>query len=389
VNGFADPALERLWREAHGRRQRRGATGNARVTLPSVTAEEAFALDGLAWPGRRRTVLPGTTFTTTLCRLEAAIGAAGGNLDAILTEAIGSAPRDLPAESRARRDRRTAYWTWLDVHPVVRANPGLGEWMANARRVGVPGPADRPLVATALNVIAELPHSPVVARSTLAAHLLPDDNPHGLDSNTALGRLCTTLLSWRHGNADRDLDPIKTRDLWLAHGVEVDPLSCSVLVLGLTPVGATPVARALRALRGQAAVLTYGQLRADPVTWSTSATIFTCENPVVVRAAERALGASCPPLVCTGGWPNAAVLSLLDGLHAAGATIHHHGDRDPSGFAILEYLTERLQTTPWRFTARAAPDEGPRGDRDARFAPVPEELVLDALLADLERAAAR
>jgi hypothetical protein len=83
------------------------------------------------------------------------------------------------------------------------------------------------------------------------------------------------------------------------------------------------------------------------------------------------------------------VLSLLDSLHAAGATIHHHGDHDPSGFAILDYLTERLQTTPWRFTERAAPDAEPRGDRDARFAPVPEELVLDALLADLERAAPR
>lgn len=46
------------------------------------------------------------------------------------------------------------------------------------------------------------------------------------------------------------------------------------------------------------------------------ATIFTCENPVVVRAAELALGTSCHPLICTGGWPNAAVLTLLDGLHA-------------------------------------------------------------------------
>ena len=379
---FADPALERLWRAAHARRERRGAAGDARVTLSKITGEEAFALDGLPWPGRPRTVLAGATFTTTLSRLQAVVAAAGGDLDAILADAVGTAPRDLPAESRAQRERRIAFGAWLAEHPVVRAHPGLGDWAAHVRRVGSPGPADRGLVATALEVIAGLPRSPPVARSTLAAQLL-DGDAHALDADKAVGRLATTLLSWRAGDADRILDPIQTRGLWRGHGVEVDPLSCTVLTLGLAPGGETPLARALHALRGQAVALTYGQLRAQPLGWPARATIFTCENPVVVRAAELALGTSCPALICTGGWPNAAVLTLLDDLHAAGATIHHHGDQDKAGLKILEYLTERVRATPWRLKAPAEPEAQDAHGGDSRPLPVPEELVLGALLEDL------
>ena len=385
MTGFADPALERLWREAHARRQRRGTSGDARIVLADLGRDEAFALDGLPWPGRPKSVLPGTTFTTTLSRLEAAVSAAGGDLSAILTHVIGSAPRDLPAESRAERARRMEFGAWLESHPVVQVSPGLGEWVAHARRVGVPGSADRALVATALEVVGGLPASPPVARSTLAAQLL-DSDAHALDSDTALGRLCTTLLSWRHGTADRTLDPIETRELWLAHGVEVDPLSCTVLTLGLAPAGATPLGDALRGLRGQGVVLTYAQLRAVALTWSSGTKVFTCENPVVIRAAEHALGASCPPLVCTGGWPNAAVLALLDGLHAAGATIHHHGDHDSAGFAILEHLNKRVEATPWRLLPSAEPDAQDGRCEQRVEVPVPEELVLDALLGDLHLA---
>ena len=384
MTGFADPALERLWRAAHARRERRGAGGDARITLAAVTAEEAFALDGLPWPGRSMTVLAGAPFKTTLARLDAAVTAAGGDLDAVLTDAVGAAPRDLPAQSRTQRERRIAFGAWLADHPVVRTHTGLGEWAQHVRRVGSPGPADRALVASALEVIAGLPHSPPVARSTLAAQLFEGD-AHALDPDKALGRLATTLLCWRAGHADRGLDPIQTRELWLGYGVEIDPLSCTVLTLGLAPAGETPLACALHALRGQAMVLTYGQLCAHRLGWPAGATIFTCENPVVVRAAEHALGTSCPPLICTGGWPNAAVLTLLDDLCAAGATIRHHRDEDQAGLKILEYLTERVAATPWRAEAPAEPEpEARNGHHDnALPGPVPEELVLDALLEDL------
>lgn len=386
MSGFADAALERLWRAAHASRERRGGTGDARIAVPAVTAQEAFALDGLPWPGRTRTVVAGTMFTTTLSRLQAAVTAAGGELDAILTDTVGTAPRDLPAESRAQRERRLAFGAWLADHPVARAHAGLGEWAAHVRRAGSPGAGDRALVATALEVMAALPRPSPVARSTLAAQLL-DGDAHALDDDKALGRMAATLLSWRVGCADRRLDPIEKRELWLGHGVEVDPLSCTVLALGLTPAGETPLPHALRALRGQATVLTYGQLRAHPLSWPAGATIFTCENPVVVRAAELALGDACPPLICTGGWPNAAVLALLDDLHAAGATIHHHGDEDQAGRQILESLTERVRATPWRLEAPAKAQVRNERHDGARAVAVPEELVLGALLEDLRRTA--
>jgi uncharacterized protein (TIGR02679 family) len=386
MTGFADPALGRLWRVAHQRRERRGVAGDARIVLPDVTAEEAFALDGLPWPGRARTVLAGATFRTTLSRLEAAITAAGGDPDAVLTDAVGTAPRDLPGESRAHRERRIAFCAWLIGHPVVRTHPRLGEWAAHVGRVGTPGPGARALMATALDVIAALPRSPPVALSTLAAQLL-DGDAHGLDRDRPLGRLVTTMLSWRAGHADRRLDPIETRELWLGDGIEIDPLSCTVLTLGLAPDGDAPLPRALRALHGQVVVLTYGQLRAaERLLCPRDATVFTCENPVVVRAAELALGTSCPPLICTGGWPNAAVLTLLDDLHAAGATIHHHGDADPAGVMILDHLAARLGAARWRLDASKATDAQDENPAHPRSAAGPEELVLDALLAHLGRA---
>ncbi len=382
MTGFADPALDRLWRAAHAGRERRGASGSARVVLTALGPDEAFALDGLPWAARRKPVLAGESFTTTLTTLADVVALAGGDLDAILTEALGTPPRDLPAENRAKRERRAAFHAWLDDHPVVIAHPGLGDWVRHVRQVGAPGPDQRPRVARALEVIGALPPPGPVARSTLAAHLF-DGDAHELDSDTPVGRLCATLLSWRRGNADRRLDAIEARDLWLAHGVEIDPLSCTVLTLGLAPLGETSVARALQALRGQGVVLTYAQLCREPLDWPTGALMFTCENPVVVRAAERELGATSPPLICTGGWPNAAVLALLDGVRRAGGTIRHHGDEDSAGSAIFEYLAERVGALPWMLGDHAEPRAGYPPARGATDGAVPEELVLDELLEDL------
>jgi uncharacterized protein (TIGR02679 family) len=384
VTGFADPALERLWRAAHAGRERRGASGSARIVLKALGRDEAFALDGLPWAASRKPVLAGETFATTLTALSDVVGLAGGNLDAILTEVVGAPPRDLPAESRAKRDQRAAFHAWLDDHPVVSAHPGLGDWARHVRRVGAPGPGQQALVATALAVIGALPRSPPLARSTLAAQLLEGD-AHGLDADAPLGRLCATLLSWRRGSGDRPLDPIETRDLWSALGVEIDPLSCSVLTLGLTLTGETSVAGALRALRGRAVVLTYAQLCEEPPDWPSGAPAFTCENPVVIRAAELELGRSSPPLICTAGWPNAAVLALLDRVRRSGGAIRHHGDDDAAGDAILAYLGERVGALPWRPRERAEPPAGAPPSARAPGGSLPEELVLDELLGDLAR----
>ena len=84
---------------------------------------------------------------------------------------------------------------------------------------------------------------------------------------------------------------------------------------------------------------TLAQIEEGGAVWRAG-DVFVCENPTVVRAAQRALGAACAPLICTGGWPSAAVTGLLAQLRAAGArlrSIAHGGGGVPpiSGHMIV------------------------------------------------------
>jgi uncharacterized protein (TIGR02679 family) len=132
--------------------------------------------------------------------------------------------------------------------------------------------------------------------------------------------------------------------------------------------------------------------------------VFVCENPSVVRAAERVLGTRSAPLICGAGWPTDAVRLLLEQLQSAGAAIRYHGDFDLTGVAIFRLLERELDVRPWRYDADAytatlsasADRDLPRvgaaaadaaGDLEVALAThdreVPEELVIDDLLLDL------
>jgi uncharacterized protein (TIGR02679 family) len=133
--------------------------------------------------------------------------------------------------------------------------------------------------------------------------------------------------------------------------------------------------------------------------------VYVCENPVVVAAAADRLGAACPPLVCDGGYPNHAVLTLLAKL-ARYTGLHYHGDFDWDGLRIANRLLEAVPFRAWRFTAAdyraalAAPKERyelraqmVEAAWDPELAPVmagagvavEEEAVLGELLGDLAR----
>jgi uncharacterized protein (TIGR02679 family) len=150
---------------------------------------------------------------------------------------------------------------------------------------------------------------------------------------------------------------------------------------------------------GEPCVLTLRQLRRheSPVP---AGLVRICENPVVVAAAADELGDSCPPLVCGGGRPSAAVWRLLSLLAAGGATFAYHGDFDWGGIAIAASVHERIGFLPWRFDAaayRAVPTSAPLTGQprqtcwdpelavamERRGARVEEELVLPELIADL------
>jgi uncharacterized protein (TIGR02679 family) len=152
------------------------------------------------------------------------------------------------------------------------------------------------------------------------------------------------------------------------------------------------------AARGGHLMLTYGQLAAGVLRWPPAVPCFSCENPSVLIAAEQALGGSSPPLLCTSGHPSDAARLLLSAVHATGAPIFHHGDFDEAGVQILRDLESRYGAEPWRFDLpsllRAA---GPGRMMSAATSleaavrqlntAVPEELVIDDLLADLRAGA--
>ena len=115
-----------------------------------------------------------------------------------------------------------------------------------------------------------------------------------------------------------------------------------------------------------------------------------CENPPVVEAAADALGASCPPLVCTDGVPTAAVLALLDRLAASGCDLWVRADFDAAGQTVVQTIQARVGSiTPWRFDRRTYEAVSGR-DVESLAAPLPvvvhEEALLATLIDDLRHA---
>jgi uncharacterized protein (TIGR02679 family) len=389
-----DPALHRTLVRARDRRERRGAGGDARFTLENLSDVEALALDGLMSP--HKTVLPATTRRFWLSTLEAALREIGIEpRDAY--EAVGGGPlRDRPAERAATRSARDRFHEWLAGHPVVGDRPAVGEWLADAARQGRINHALRPVVEQALRIVAALPAPAPVQRSVLAARLV-DDDPHALDVGTVLHSLVVALLAAQAG-LDGTTPP---REVWAAWNVVVDSISSNVATLNLPLLGSGPLARAVRLLRGTAVILTHGQLSAGDLRWPPDVECFTCENPAVLLGAEEALGGDCPPMICTGGRPSDAVRLVLASLHAAGAQIRHHGDFDEAGVQILRDLESRYGAVAWRFDTdalheallsreRPGPAPWPSTLEEAvRLCSIrlPEELLLEELLADLGAAA--
>ncbi|MCX9190959.1 TIGR02679 family protein [Carbonactinospora thermoautotrophica] len=196
------------------------------------------------------------------------------------------------------------------------------------------------------------------------------------------------------------------RALWRKAGLECDTLSASVLGAGLRPLGEGPLATTTRlwTAAGQATRLTLAQLRADPVAGIPHPQVWIVENPSVLAQALDRFGPGCPPLVCTSGWPNTAVIELLRQLRAAGAELRCHADFDGEGLRIAAYVVAKAGASPWRMTTRdylsAVPAHGPSVGRvsevpwDADLAAalrfkgvtVLEERVADSLLDDLDAA---
>ncbi|WP_245641915.1 TIGR02679 family protein [Nonomuraea candida] len=379
--------LRPVWVALHRRLGAGGPLSRVRVT-GLAEAEQAAVADLL---GLDR--YPGPAVTIDVARLEGALG----GLDArTVAEAVVGPIDDRRGRQAGLRRERAALLDWFAAHPVVAAEPALLALSAPA----VIGRAGRDLLGQALDVLAALP---AAGRPLAAVAAGVTGDPHALDDGTRLASLVLKALSILY-----DVPPPEgaeaRRALWERAGVACDALSTTVLVAGLRPAGDTALARVLRIWDGRPSVLTLAQLQDVPELALRERDVRVVENPTVLALAAQRFGASCPPMVCTSGWPNSAVVRLLRAL--PGARLHYHGDFDGAGLRIAAYTMAKTGARPWRMSAadyvRGLADCPPPGlpagqvtdaPWDAELAPamrargiaVPEEVVAERLLESCDR----
>ncbi|CAN5905790.1 hypothetical protein BH23ACT10_BH23ACT10_19750 [soil metagenome] len=381
--------------------------GTARLTDPSP--QQRAAADRLM--GRRPTT--GTHVAVSLDAIDQMLR------DARVCDGLAVAVAELDGPVRNRRAQRVALDTaWsrvaADAAEVAAAHPDGDAWRQRwiteltstglLRRLAA-DPSDAALLlAQASEVLAALPAEGVTTAG-LAARVLGDS--HGLDDGRRLATVVLKAIQHRTGIASAGGLPAgdERRALWASVGVLGDELSSTVLALGLRgddTATLTGAVVALHADAGEPVRLTLSQLVRHPVQLGhlRGTTVFVCENPAVVAAAARQLGARCAPLVCVEGQPSAAAQLLLRHLADAGAALAYHGDFDWPGLRIGRFVIDRFDARPWRFSTAdydTAPGGPPLRGRpadapwDAALSPamtargtaVHEEQVLDMLLTDM------
>jgi uncharacterized protein (TIGR02679 family) len=325
-------------------------------------------------------------------------------------EAIGGPLVDRRAERARTRSSWDEVWEEAHEHSAAQGED-VAQWLSALRRTGVlrrlagePAPAAA-LLDRALAVVERLPERGA-ALSVLAAEATGD--PHALDHGEPLATL--VLGAAAHIVQAPAVPPSARgrRRLWAQVGVACDPLSVSVLVLGLRFDSPDIMAAACadHASSGEPLRLTLRQLTMAESLPPLHSRVLVCENPAVVASAAVALDGHAPaqPLVCVDGIPDVAADRLFSVLAAGGCSLAFHADFDWGGIRIGNLLAARYGAVPWRFgradyaaaaerAQRLRPLEGAGGAAtwDAELAPtmratgkrVAEEHVIDDLLADV------
>jgi len=370
------PELAPLWQAVHHRLS--SGRPVTRVRVGPLDSRQQSALADLLGLGR----LPGQHTTVSL-----------PELDRILTESFGAGAREVvsqligPVGDRARDQERAAaeraeLWEWLNGHPVLAAQPALGSWASAVRRAGLIGgsvPRTRAEIGQALRVLGELPASGIPL-PVLADQVLGDT--HALDDGTRCAGLVLRALAAIYDLAVPE-NAQQRRALWARAGVADDELSAVVLAAGIRPAGDDVAARILRlcADAGHAAALTLGQLKAGGPGRDLPRQAWVFENPSVLAMALARFGRHCPPIVVTAGWPNSAVILLLQQLAAAGTRLYYHGDFDGEGLRIAAAVVARTAAVPWHMTSADYLGAGPDGPPVGRVSEVPWDTALAGHLA--------
>ncbi|WP_454198100.1 TIGR02679 family protein [Nocardia sp. Marseille-Q1738] len=390
--------LAPLWQALH----RRLSTGRpvSRVKVGPLDIGQQTALADFFGSSR----LPGEYRIVSLAEVDAVLLEVSGADAYTVVEHLVGPVGDRSAERAAEMAARQQLWAWLSGHDVVRAQPVLEEWVASTRRAGLMTKSveyTRFELGRALRVLRELPGAGVPL-PVFAERVLGD--PHALDDGTRLQATVVRALAVLY-DGEPPTDAIQLRALWERAGVADDELSSTVLVAGLpTSAADGVVGEILRtcASRGLAAVVTLQQIRCEPQLAEAAGRVWVVENPSILAMALARFGDRCPPMVCTAGWPSSACVHLLDRLSRAGAELRYHGDFDGEGLRIAANIVARFGAVPWRMTsADYLSAVGASGPAAGRVTPVPwdgdlsehlrrtglavpEERVVDVLLADIE-----
>jgi uncharacterized protein (TIGR02679 family) len=381
------PALARLL-DVLEERVRRGRSLSGTITVSGVGAEERAVIAALFG----RSPGSGASMVVDLDALDRVVRESGA--ESSLRAAVERLRGPLVVRAEQVRAERLA-WAGAEavLEDLAHRRPEYAEWVSllrsrgTVRRLaGTPELADA-IVARVAQVLDALP-AEREARGRFAARVL--GSAHALDVGRPEATLVLSALNGGRpvgGAADR-------RSLWEGVGIAVDELSSTVLVHALPlrgPVGELTAA-------GEPVVLTLRQLQGLGRIASASP-VFVCENPAVVDAAARELGATAP-LICVLGRPSLAAMQLLREVAAAG--LRYHGDFDWGGIRIANSLHQTFGFEPWRYGSRdledaallpGAPLKGsPIAARwdptlqaalERRGSRLEEEQVLDILLADL------
>lgn len=402
----ADPRLARLLQAIHRRLETTGGVlDGTTATLTDPSEDERSAVDRLLGVRSR-----GRVVRVRLAHLDGLLqDRTGAFLVAVVEEAVGPI-RDRPGEREAAASREQAMWSTALDHPAVARHAGLEDWLDRLRATGRWRALDDPprRITQALDVLDRLPTAVPVGRSRLAASVL--GSSHALDANEPDGRLVAGALAHLAGTPGARLTSAARRRLWASAGVDDDETSSTVLTLGLRPNVAGPVTEAACqwANGGVPLPVPLGAVGAEPWAVPTGTLVRVCENPSVVHAAASRFGGDAPPLVSVEGNPSLAALRLLGSLRDGGARLAYHGDFGAGGIGIGNRMIGVLGAEPWRFRCADYLEARARADAagmrllplNGRVPPacwdpdltaaivaaaveVEEELVLDALLADL------
>lgn len=349
VDRAARPGLEPVWVELA---RRLGASDRpvASITVRELTDESRTVLADLLGLDR----MPGASARVGVAHLMKAVGVDDFDSLRSIVEELAGPVGNRWAERARRQAERETLWAWVADES---ARLELGSWSSWLRGLGVPRgdvAGHRLRIDAALRVLDRIARGDT---GLVLAHLANDvlGDPHGLDPGQPVAGLVVEALARRAGGAGERRAEV-VRALWSSAGVATDTLSPTVLVLGLRSAESDPVAAMLGRMAddGEPAVLTARQLQRWPVQLVGGGDVVVVENPSIVAHfadSDSSSLATPAPVVCTGGWPNVAVLTLLRQLVASGCRLLGHADFDPAGVLILRFLIEQVTAEPWEMTA--------------------------------------